>query len=255
MWSLQSSRGYLLPPILVLAIFGISKEKRSIYLCLPILTFFVFWSIQGRFFYMRHFAPLFPIIGILIATGFFKLINRCNKKICCILLILLLAVSFVHAVYLQDYHKTTCWGLTALSDSVNELDGNGKVAIDFAELAYYLRASTDTDIKGAFRISGQFPQAVHTYDTITNDWLHENNIDYIVLSIYGEQYRTKFENCFYPKFLMIEVPFMEICDCSRLPQTDFQFKSDLYNMCEKNYEHVDVIFRDGKKIYRIYKIK
>lgn len=240
-------------PILVLAFFGISKEKRSIYLCLPIITFFVFWSIQGRFFYLRHFVSLLPIIGIFIGVGFFKLLNKYNKKFICILLIFLLAVSFVHAVYLQDYHKDTCWGITTLSNAVNEL--NGKVGFDEVTIGEYLRASTDTDIKGVFRISGQFPHALHTYDIVTDEWLHKNNIDYIILSIYGEQYRTKFENCFYPKYLMIEVPFMKICDYSRLPLSDFQFKSDLYNMCKKKYEHVDVIYRDGREIFIIYKIK
>ena len=242
-------------PILVLTIFGISKERRSIYLWLPILTFFLFWAITGRFFALRHFTPLFPIVGILIAIGFFKLLNRYNKKFICILFIILLSVSFVHAVYLQDYHKTTSWGITALSDSVNELEGTGKVAIDDYTARYYLRASTDKDIISAFGTSGKYPHTIFTYDIITDEWIHKNNIDYIILSIYGEQYRTKFEDCIHPKFLMTEVPFLKFYDPGRLPQSELQFKSALYNMCEEKYEKVDELYKGEQKVFIIYKVK
>jgi hypothetical protein len=242
-------------PILVLTIFGISKDRRGIYLCLPILAFFVFWAITGRFFALRHFTPLFPIIGILIATGFFKLLNKYNKKFICILIILLLAVSFVHVVYLEDYHKTTSWGITTLSASVNELGGTGKVAIDAFTTGYYLRASTDKDIIYAFGTSGKYPHTVFTYDIITSEWIHKDSIDYIILSIYGEQYRNKFEDCIHPKFLMIEFPFIILCQYGRLPQSERQFKSTLYNMCEENYEKVDVICKEEQKVFIIYKVK
>jgi hypothetical protein len=241
-----------LAPILVLMVLGISKERRSIYLLLPILTFFVFWAITGRFFALRHFAPLFPIVGILIAVGFFKLLNKYNKKFVCILLIVLLAVSFVHAVYLQDYHKESHWGVQMLSTSVNELEGNGKVAIDHSTIGYYLQASTDKDIIDAFKLPEEYPWILQ-YDIITDEWIHKNKINYIVLSIYGEQYRTKFEDCIHPKFLMIEVPFIKFCQYGQLPQSERQFKSDLYNMCEKNYEKVDVICKNKQKVFIIYK--
>ena len=241
-------------PILILTIFGISKEKRSIYLCLPILTFFLFWAITGRFFAMRHFTPLFPIIGLLIGIGFFKLLNKYNKKIICILFIVLLAVSFVHAGYLQDYHKETCWGITTLSASVNELEGNGKVGVDKLTIGYYLKASTDKNIIYAFKRSGKYPHTVHTYDIITNEWISKNNIDYIILSVYGDRVRTK-SNCYvHPKFLMIEIPFVEIYDSNKLPQSNYQFQSELYNLCEKKYEKIDEIYKDEQKVFVIYTI-
>ena len=232
-------------PILVLMIFGISRERRSIYLCLPILTFFLFWAITGRFFALRHFTPLFPLVGILIAIGFFKLLNKYNKKFICTLFILLLAVSFVHAVYLQDYHKTTSWGITTLSASVNELEGTGKVAIDAPSIGYYLEASTTKHIIYSW---------AYTFN-ITDEWIQENNIDYIILSVYGDRVRTK-SNCYvHPKYLMIEVPFVEVYYPGKLPQSNYQFQSELYNMCEKNYEKVDEIHKDGQKVFVIYKIK
>lgn len=242
-------------PILVLTFFGISKERRSIYLWLPILTFFLFWAITGRFFALRHFTPLFPIVGILIAVGFLKLLNKYNKKFICILFIVLLAVSFVHVVYLEDYHKTTIWGITTLSDSVNELGGTRKVGVDYLDPGQYLRASTDKDIVFAFGTAGKYPRTLLTYDLITDEWVHKNNINYIILSIYGEQYRTKFEDCIHPKFLMVEVPFIKFCQHGQLPQSELQFKSALYTMCERNYEKVDVIYKEKQKIFIIYRIK
>jgi hypothetical protein len=246
-----------LAPILVLAIFGVSREKRSIYLCLPILTFFLFWSIQGRFFDLRQFASLLPIIGIFIGLGFFNLLNKYNKnkKFICILFIVLLAISFVNAVYLNDYHNESNWGITTLSDSVNELEGTGKVAIDFSAVAYYLGASTDKGIIDAFRFSGKYPHAVPTYDIITDEWIQEKNVDYLILSIYGERFRTEFEDCIHPKFLIIEIPFMEVGRYGQLPQSVCLFKSDFYNVCEKNYEKVDIICKEEQEVFIIYKVR
>ena len=242
-------------PILVLTIFGISKEKRSIYLCLPILTFFVFWAIIGRFFALRHFTPLFPIVGILIAVGFFKLLNKYNKKFICTLFIVLLAVSFVHAAYLNDYHKETSWGIITLSTSVNELEGTGKVAVDHFETAYYLTASTDKDIIGAYKSSGEVPPVTYTYHIITDDWIQKNNIEYIILSVYGEQCRTEFKDYFHPKFLMVEVPFMKRYNYNRLPQSNYPFQSELYNSFEQKYEKVGEIYKGNQKIFVIYKVQ
>ena len=242
-------------PILVLTIFGISKERRSVYLWLPILTFFVFWAATGRFFALRHFTPLFPIVGIFIGVGFVKLREKYNKKLICALFIGLLAVSFVNAVYLQDYHKDTAWGITTLSNSVNELEGTGKVGVDDSIIRYYLKASTDKEIVSAFGSSGKFPNTVFTYDMITDEWIHKNNITYIILSVYGEKWRTKNEDYFHPKFLMIEVPFIKFYDHSRLPKIDLPFKSDLYNMCEEKYEKVDEIYKGKQKVFIIYKVK
>ena len=232
-------------PILVLAIFGISKERRSMYLWLPILTFFLFWAATGRFFALRHFTPLFPIIGILIGVGFLKLLNKHNKKIICVLFIALLAMSFVHVVYLNDYHKTTCWGIETLSDKVEQLGRKGKVAIDDANIGYYLKASTSKDV---------IFSRTYTFN-ITDAWIKENNIDYIVLSVYGDRVRTK-SNCYvHPKFLMIEIPFVDVYDPSKLPQSNYVLQSELYNLCEKRYEKIGEIYKGEQKVFIIYKVK
>ena len=231
-------------PILILTVFGISRERRSVYLWLPILTFFVFWAITGRFFALRHFTPLFPIVGILIGIGFFKLLNKYNKKIICVLFISLLAVSFVHTVYLNDYHKTTIWGIETLSDKVEQLEENGKVAIDDANIGYYLKASISKDV---------IFSRTYTFN-ITDAWIRENNIEYIVLSVYGDRVRTKSDCYVHPKYLMIEIPFVDVYDPSKLPQSDYQFKSNLYNMCEKNYEKVDEIYKNDQKVFVIYEV-
>ena len=242
-------------PILIFIIFSISKEKRAVYLWLAVLTSVLFWPLfTTKIFFIRHLTPLLPIVSLLIATGFLKLLDKSksNKKFICTIFILLLAVSFVHAAYLRDYHKETAWGITTLSTSVNELGGNGKIAIDDYIIEGYLQASTDKDLRGAFELHGYPP--THTYNIITNEWICKNDIEYIILSVYGELQRTKSIEYFHPRFLMIEMPYIKMYDASRLPQSELQFQSDLYNMCEKNYERVDVIYKDEQKVFIIYEV-
>ena len=126
------------------------------------------------------------------------------------------------------------------------------VTIDDYIIEYYLQASTDKDIIGGFELYGYPP--THTYDIITNEWIRKNKIDCIILSVYGEQQRTKSIDYFHPKFLMIEIPFLKHYDYSRLPQSNFRFKSGLYDMCEKNYEKVDIIYKNEQKVFIIYKV-
>jgi len=245
-----------LAPILVFAVFSISKEKRNIYLWLPILTFFLFWTIQGRFFDMRHFISLSPLVGILVSLGFFNLLGKYNKKFISVLLVLLLSASFIHTLYLNDYHKETAWGITMLSESVNQLEGSGKIGVDNDLVEYYLLASTDKDIVDAFRVSGKYPYATLTYDIVTDEWLRENGVTYLILSIYSEQYRAECEGSIHPKFLMIfDIPFIEVGKYSQLPPSVCQFKSDLYNRCEKNYERVGIIHKAEQMVFIIYRVK
>ena len=245
-----------LAPILVLTVFGISREKRNIYLWLPILTFFLLWAIQGRFFDLRQFISLSPLIGILVGLGFFNLLGKYNKKLIFVLFVLLLTISFVHALYLNDYHEETNWGITTLSKSVNQLEGNGKIGVDNESVAYYLSASTDKDVIEAYRFSGKYPYARPTYEIITDEWLQENDVNYLVLSIYGEQYRAECEGSIHPKFLMIvDIPFIEVGRYSQLPPSVCQFKSELYNWCEKNYERVGTIHKGEQMVFTIYKVK
>jgi hypothetical protein len=174
-------------------------------------------------------------------------------------------VSFVHVVYLNDYHKETAWGITTLSASVNGLGGNGKVGVDYSVPGYYLEASTDKDIIYAFETSLEYPPkhdvsfthmiTTYTYDIITDEWIQKNDLDYIILSIYGELQRTKSINYIHPKFLMIEAPFIKIRDPGRLPQSNYQFQSELYNLCEKKYEKVDEIYKGEQKVFVIYAVK
>ncbi|MDP2729870.1 MAG: glycosyltransferase family 39 protein [Dehalococcoidales bacterium] len=245
-----------LAPVLVLAVFGVSKEKRNLYLLLPVLTFFLFWSIQGRFFDLRQFISLSPLVGILISLGFFRLSNRYNKKAVSLVFALLLAISFVHAVYLNDYHQDTGWGITMLSKAVNRLEEKGKIGIDNQTVAYYLSVATDKDIIEAFGFSGKYPSAVPTYEIITEEWLRKNDVTYLVLSIYSEQYRARLDGAIHPKFLMLfDIPFLEVGRYSQLPTSVSQFKSDLYNELERDYQRVETISKGEQEVFIIFKVR
>jgi len=245
-----------LAPILVLVIFGFSKERVNIYLWLPILTLLLFWAIQGRFFDVRQFTPLFTLVGILVSLGFFNLLTRYNKKIVYVLLTLLLMISFAHSLYLNAYHQDTNWGVTTLSESLDSLEGHGKVAVDFSTTARYLPAAIDKSIIEAFEASGEYPYIRPKYEIITDEWLKENDVSYLVLSVYGELHRTGFEDWGHPKLLgIIEMPFIEIGQYGQLPPSICQFNSDFYNKCEKNYPRVSTITKDKQVVFIIYKVR
>ena len=233
-------------PILIFTIFSISKEKRAVYLWLAVLTSILFWAFfTNKIFFIRHLAPLYPLVGILIATGFLKFkTHYFNRKSAYIVFGILLCISFVHAIYLVNYHNDTGWGIDTLSDKIKQLEGNGKIAIDEPGIGYYLKASTSTDIIYSY---------THTFN-ITDEWIRENNIDYIILSVYGDRVRMK-SNCYvHPKYLMIEIPFVEIYDPGKLPQSNYQFQSELYNLCENRYEKVEEIYKGEQKVFVIYKV-
>ena len=234
-------------PVLIFSIFSISKEKRAVYLWLVVLTSVSFWALfTNKIFYIRHLTPLLPLVGILIATGFLKFKTKYfNRKSAYIIFSILLCISFVHAMYLVNYHNDTCWGIETLSDKVKQLEGNGKIAIDESNIGYYLKASTTKDVIYSY---------AYTFN-ITDAWIRENNIDYIILSVYGDRVRMK-SNCYvHPKFLMIEIPFVDVYDPSKLPQLRYQFQSELFKLCENRYEKIDEIYREEQKVFNIYKVK
>jgi len=139
---------------------------------------------------------------------------------------------------------------------VNQPEGNGKIAVDFSTVASYLQASTDKDSIAAFVSSGKYPYSRPTYEAITDEWLQENDVTYLILSIYGELHRTKFEGWAHPKLLMIlDIPFIQVGQYGQLPPSICQFDSDFYNRCEKNYQRVGIIQKGEQTVFIIYKVK
>ena len=238
-------------PVLVFAIFGI--HKKTVYLWLPVLSFFLFWAIQGRVFDIRQFACLFPIVGVLVAVGFYWLLDRFHKKIIYTLMSCLLVVSFINVLYINDYHQDTLYGITSLLESVEELDG--KVATDFDAVTNYLWAVTDHDVMSAFTYSGTYPDRRPTYEVITDEWLTNNEVSYLILSLYGEKHRAQWDSVIHPKFLMIEIPFIEVGEYGQLPPADCRFESGFYYRCERDYQRVATIKKGEQTVFIIYQVK
>ena len=139
---------------------------------------------------------------------------------------------------------------------MNQLEGKGKIGVDKQTVAYYLSASTDKDVIEAFKFSGKYPSAVPNYEIITDEWLRKNDVTYLILSIYSEQYRAECEGSIHPKFLMLfDIPFIEVGRYSQLPLSVCQFKSDLYNRCEENYERAGTVHKGEQVVFIIYKVR
>ncbi|MFC1950037.1 hypothetical protein ACFLW0_07710, partial [Chloroflexota bacterium] len=192
----------------------------------------------------------------LVALGFYWLLGRFNRKVAYVLLGLLMVVSFVNALYLNDYHQETIWGITTLTESVDGLESDGKIAVDFDSAANYLGAVTDKEIISAFVYAGTYPNTRPTYEAITDEWLRGNDVTYLVLSTYGELHRTQCESAIHPRFLMfIEIPFIEVGEYGQLPPADCKFKSDFYNRCERDYQRVDTIKKGDQTVFIVYRVR
>ncbi|MCD6329446.1 MAG: hypothetical protein J7M10_03690, partial [Candidatus Cloacimonetes bacterium] len=93
------------------------------------------------------------------------------------------------------------------------------------------------------------------YKNFDEDWLNENKIDYIILSIYGEWERKPNKTAFFNpiisgfKITQIKRPYSN----GRVPP-DYDFSSTLYTRIEsdKNFKKIDELYKDKQRIFIIY---
>ena len=260
-------------PLLLFGFFSISREKRTIFLGSVILVFITFFMLTSA--HLRHFSPLFPIFGIFVARGYINLRDRLNfKKVVDLVIIIFLIISIMNSFYFVDSDKNARWGVVTLSDHVNALEGNGTIASDYN--AGYISVVTgknvirtpyhyqfnDTLINveefwscvknkshpnssryAELYKSGQInPSFVYYFD---KSWIIKNGVEYVILSIYA----TDKSSYNHPKYAWIKVPFIKIPS-----YYSNAFHSELYELCEKNYERVDEIYKERQLIFIIYKV-
>ena len=271
-WAMLSL-GYA--PVLLFAFFGISREKRTIFLGLTVLTFFTFFCLTN--FHIRFLSPLFPIFGIFAARGYINLRDRFDlKKTVDLVFIIFLIISVVNSLYLVDLKNNASWGVVTLSKHVNAIEGNVTIASDY--YPSYLKTSTSKNVitipyyykfnderigvekfwsiatnrsdPNSLRYaelykSGKIKPYFYYFD---DEWIEDNHVDYVILSIYDEGCSSEMRY-HHPKYAWIEVPFIETPI-----YTSDSFQSRLYKVCEENYERVDEIYKENRLIFIIYKI-
>ena len=271
-WAMLSL-GYA--PMLLFGFFGISREKRTIFLGLIVLLYIMFFSLTN--FHVRFLSSLFPIFGIFIARGYINLRNRFNiKKIVDLVLIIFLIISVANSLYLVDSSNNARWGVVTLSKHVNAIEGNVTIASDYnagylsiataknviriprhyefngeiVEIEYFWSIATNRSAQNSSRYaelfkSGQIKPYFHYFD---DEWIEDNHVDYVILSIYEEGSSSEMKY-HHPRYAWIEVPFIKT-----LIYTRDSFRSKLYEMCEKKYKRDDEIYKNGQLLFIIYKV-
>ena len=268
------SLGYA--PALVFAFFGISREKRTIFLGLTVLIFITFFSLTN--FHVRYLSPLFPIFGIFVARGYINLRDRFGiKKMLDLVLIIFLVISVVNSLYLVDSRKNASWGVVTLSKHVNAIEENATIASDYNSgylkvvtaknvitIPYYWevdgemievenfwniatnKSHPNSSRYAELRKSGQIK--THFHYCLDDEWIEDNYVDYVILSIYKEG-RSSEMRYHHPKYAGIEMPFI------KTPiYTSDSFQSKLYKICEEKYERVNEIYKKNQLIFIIYKV-
>jgi 4-amino-4-deoxy-L-arabinose transferase-like glycosyltransferase len=117
----------LLAPILIFGIFGLSKRKEDIFMCLTTLSFVIFFLLGGHL-KLRYWAPILPLLAIFVASGYIRLKERViaskPKKLISLIFVVLLLLTFVNAIYTANRAEGEYWGAEKLSEYVVSLDGN-----------------------------------------------------------------------------------------------------------------------------------
>ena len=268
------SLGYA--PTLLFAFFGVSREKRTIFLGLMILVVVTFFMLTTSG--IRHLTILYPIFGIFVALGYINLRDKINrKKIIDLVLIIFLIISVVNSLYLVDSNKNARWGVITLSEHVNSIEGNVTIASDYnpgylnvatskkiiripcyrevddemIEVEKFWSIATNKSHPNSSRYaklykSGEIGSFKHYY--FDDEWLEDNHVDYVILSLYAEG-RSSEMRYHHPKYAWIEVPVV------KTPIYIINsFQSKLYEICEEKYERVDEVYKDDQLIFIIYKV-
>lgn len=231
-----------LAPILLFGIFGFSKRKEDVFVCLAALSFIIFFLWAGHL-RLRYWAPILPLLAILVASGYLRLRERFiimeKKKIISLIFVILLFVTLVNANWLVSRDESAYWGAEELSGYVNSLDGN--IATEY--MPAYLKVSTDKSII-----------SIPYYFAFDNKWIENNNVNYVILSIYSESKRAPVTTYYHPKFGPFKISFINITCSGPLP--GYQFHSDIYKRLENSseYEKVKEIYRGEQVIFVVYRV-
>ncbi|MCJ7817067.1 MAG: glycosyltransferase family 39 protein [Candidatus Aenigmarchaeota archaeon] len=275
---------FLLSPIVIFLPFGIPYiiKKRTKEHVLLLITFLVFLIIFNRVALIRYFTMIFSIVFIFSLFGFFWIKEKIKiKKIFEILLILFLVASFLNSIYLLQINLNTNYGVKDLSDYVEKnLNGtisagslSGYIGIyttkDIAQIPHLVKVK-DTEITfdewynvvvnkshslNAYYIESTKNGTVSDRFYFDDDWVNENNVSYVVLSIYDEFLEhpvEKYYNIFYSG---IEIPIKRNYLWMR-PPPDYKFNSELYHHIETSnmYRKTKEINKGNQTVFIIYEV-
>ena len=237
-------------PVLVFIPFGIYYfwKKRNRLPLLYLIIFLAFFFTLGTV-RLRYFAPLYTIIAILVAEGFFYLFNRFKNKTRMLITVIfstLVLVSFINTVYLVSLESESNFGIDTLSNNIKDLSGT--FASDYMPRYLNLTNNVITD--------NNFNEEIF-YSNFSEDSLLEMEVNYVILSIYGEFARSPSNQTYHPYYSGIELTFIDRPYTGDRVPPDFGFHSELFQEIETSpaFEKAEEIYSPkGQRIFIIYRI-
>lgn len=275
---------FLLTPIVIFLPFGLvyiikKRKKEHILLLINLLIFLVIFYRIGL---IRYFTMVYSTVFAFSLLGFFWLKEKVRIRYAFeIVLVLLLFVSFLNTVYLLKVNSDANYGVNDLAQYVDKSLG-GTIAT--GSLAAYLDVyttknirqfphyavinNTEMDYDEYFNIVINKSQPLNSlyseytikgnikeYYRFDDSWARDNNVSYVILSLYDE-FRIspveKYYNIFYGG---IEMPIMRPYLSVRPPE-NYQFNSEFYKHIDSSgmYEKVNEIKKRNQTVFIIYKV-
>ncbi len=258
---------------------GKNIEKEHMLIILAIVSFLFLFTRMITL--MRYLTVIYGMISFLSIYGLFAL--RKGKLAFLFVLILSagLIVGFINTVYLMDIDNNTRYGVYDVAEYISKFLGNEIIAAGM--IGKYLTTYTSKNIV-LFPTYVDIDNKTITYeeyfDIITNPsnpnynkyvsltregkiktyvyfdekWLRDNNVSYVIWSLYDDFSLNPREEYYNIKYAGIELPIKRPYNTIR-PPPDFVFSSEIYKYLESsnNFEVIKKFYKNGQKIIIIYK--
>jgi len=232
---------------------------------------------------MRYLTVIYGFIFFLSVYGMMLLRRRGKWNLVFILFIITgLSVGLVNSAYVLGIDSNTRFGVRDLASFVEEdVDDNKRIA--GGNLGGYLVTYTSKDVVSFpyhIEIGNEVVTIQEYYNIVTDphnelheryillarggrikdyyyfdtNWVEENNISYIVWSIYDEFLIAPKEDYYNIIYAGIELPIKRPYISMR-PPPDYEFSSDIYIHLETSgkYKKVKEFHKEGQKIIVIYR--
>ncbi len=227
----------LLFPLILFAPLGLmksGKNEKSMLLHAAFLISFlvVLWVVR-----VRYLSPLFPLIVILSISGYRTLKRPAVRWI----FIVFLLFSFSMSVFYLQLDQDMRIGSDDARFAVQSLPP-GVIATDY--LPDYLRLTGRQIISIPHELDAQGRRISSGID---DDWLSENEVSFVMISAYTDYERVDSPEYFIPSLGPIEVGFMERPYSNGRIPASYEFKSNLYELLESNYNRQTTSSLDDEK--------
>ncbi|MBU0898239.1 MAG: glycosyltransferase family 39 protein [Nanoarchaeota archaeon] len=237
-------------PWSVFFLFGIYKiwKKRTPQNELLLITFFVFFAVFQvlNFKEDRFLFAMFPIYSCIAALGIDWLKEK-SKIITKIVFVLFVIFGVVFSAWTLSFDSNHHLARIPASGYVSNLPEDAIIASEVSPYYLSLFHLNVVDFPGSKIERGEIEQNVE-------EWILNNDVDYVIISIYGEYDRHPVHYYYNPELFGIKLPIQIEYRSNRIPP-DTEFQSSIFTQLENSdlFENVYENYQNGQKIFIIYK--